>query len=482
MYRPDPSEYLRMTVGARGVERLCMFEIHRGDTRQTAMRGISVLWLLALAPLATAQPAGSRQVRDIERQRRFDELQQLQIDSRLRANEDIPANQRAMIDYGGYLTLQYFSIDDRNGDNHGLRQPELALYGRINLDAANEVFARVRGGYQDFNPGDKFTPRNDHWIDFDLERGYYRFDLAKYQGAYKGKTLPYNMTFQVGRDLVYWANGLTLGQVIDGGILDLSWRNLTLDLIAGVTPVRTVDFDVSRPNFDRSTRRGFYGGMLTWNPDTPDLGKHHPFIYALAQQDYNTYNFLVQGNLRTRFDYNSYYVGIGSTGSIGDHLLYGLEVAYEGGNTLSNSFSLSGLSIVPVKQSRNGIAAAAGDLRLDYLVNDKRNTRFSFEAVAASGDVNRGNSSTTFDGSKPRTRDKSFNGFGLINSGLAFAPEVSNLGFFRLGASTFPLPQTNPFRRMQVGVDYFLYEKLDRRGGFGERTNNRHYLGLEPDA
>jgi hypothetical protein len=450
--------------------------------KRSILTGALSLCSLGFVASATGQSnPGARQVQDVDRQRRFDELQQLQLDNRLRANQDVPLNQRALIDYGGYLTLQYFSIDDRAADNHGLFQPELVLYGRVNLDAANEVFARFRTGYQAFNSGDSFRGRGDEWINPDLERGYYRFDLAKYEGAYHGKTIPYNVTFQAGRDLVYWANGLTLGEVIDGGIADLTWRNLSLNLIAGVTPVRTVDIDTSRPNFDRSTRRGFFGGMLNWTPDTPDLGTHHPFVYAVSQRDFNTYDFLAQGNIRTRFDYNSYYLGVGSNGSLTDHLLYGVELTYEGGNTLSNSFAESGLSIVPVKQTRNRIEAYAGDVKLDYLFNDTHNSRLSFEALAASGEKNRGNSTTTFNGSAPGKRDHSFNAFGLVNSGLAFAPEVSNLGFLRVGASTYPLPEMKAFKRMQLGLDFFVYEKFNRSGAFIERTNNRHYLGVEPD-
>ena len=442
---------------------------------------LSIVWF-GLAGSAMAQPnMSARPIQDIDRQRRFDELEQLQLDNRLRANQDVPVGQRALIDFGGYVTLQYFSIDDRANDNHGLFQPDLVLYGRVNLDAANEVFVRLRTSYLDFNTGDSFRGRGNEWINPDVERGYYRFDLSKYEGAYHGKTIPYNVTFQVGRDLVYWANGLTMGEVIDGGIIDLSWHNLSLNLVAGVTPVRTVDFDTSRPNFDRSTRRGFYGGMLNWSPETPNFGTHHPFIYAITQQDNNTYNFLAQGNIRTRFDYNTFYIGTGSNGSLTDHLLYGLEVTYEGGNTLSNSFAVNGLSLVPIKQTRNDIQAAAADVKLDYLVNDKNNTRFSFEALAASGDSNRGNSSTTFNGSPPGKRDHAFNAFGLVNTGLAFSPEVSSLGFLRFGASTYPLADSSHFKKLQVGIDYFIYEKLRRDDAFIERTNNRHYLGVEPD-
>src|SRR5207248_4078043 len=62
---------------------------------------------------AAAQPAaGGASRQDIQRQERFNELQQLQVDTRLRANEDIPFNQRALIDFGGYVSVQYISLDD----------------------------------------------------------------------------------------------------------------------------------------------------------------------------------------------------------------------------------------------------------------------------------------------------------------------------------------------------------------------------------
>lgn len=418
-----------------------------------------------------------------QRQQRFDELQQLQVENRLRANTDIPPEQRALFDYGGYFSFEYLSFDDRSNNNHGLRQGDLVLYGRANLDAANEVFARGRLSYQDFNPGDQFEGSKQGWNAVQFERGYYRFDLAKYDEAYKGRTPPYDVTAQLGRDLVYWANGLVLGQVLDGGIFDLRYQNADLQLVAGVTMPQTVDFDTSRPAFAYNTHRGFYGAMLSYNLNTEHFGQHKPFVYFLSQHDYNTHDTLQQGNLTTHFDYNSYYVGFGSTGSLGGHLVYGAEMAFEGGNTLSNSYSLAGgLNLTPVPQTRNDIEAFAADYRLDYLLNDRRNTRLSAEVILATGDPDRGNSSATFAGNRPNTRDLGFNGFGLINTGLAFAPEVSNLLAFRVGASTYPLIDVPLFRRMQVGTDLFLYDKLRVNGAFDEQTTASRYLGWEPDV
>jgi hypothetical protein len=440
---------------------------------------------LIVTTAAWAQPGGgggaSRQ--DLQRQEKFNQLQQLGVDNRLRANEDIPFNQRALIDFGGYVSAQYISLDDNQHNNHGFWEPELDLYFRYNLDAANEFFVRGAVSYQDFNPGDSFEGRGDEWINPDVARGYYRFDLAKYEAAYHGKTLPYNVTFQAGRDLVYWADGLVLGSVLDGGIVDVSWHNLSVEFIAGVTPVRTVDFDTSRPSFDHNTRRGFYGALASYNVNTENLGNHKPFVYFVTQRDYNSHDSLDQGNIHTGFCYNSYYVGAGTTGNFGDHLLYGAEFAYEGGHTLSNSFRVNGFSLEQLQQTYDQIQAMAADFRIDYLLNDRRDTRFGAEVVLAGGDPDRQFTNTTFAGNTPHTHDNAFNAFGLINTGLAFAPEVSNLAAFRFGAATYPIPDADTFHRMQVGFDFFVYNKLQKDRAITEKTiNGKHYLGVEPDV
>src|SRR5213075_1664956 len=92
----------------------------------------------------------------------------------------------------------------------------------------------------------------------------------------------------------------------------------TLELLGGLTPRRTVDFDSSRPHFDDNTFRGFYGAMLSAR-----AGTHKPFIYFLSQQDYNHSYSSTLGLLTTRYNYNSWYIGVGSTGALTDRLAYG---------------------------------------------------------------------------------------------------------------------------------------------------------------
>jgi hypothetical protein len=385
--------------------------------------------------------------------------------------------QRSFIDYGGYATFGYLSADDNVDNNHVLRQYELVGYTRINFDGAHEIFLRGVLQYRDFNDGDSFDGFGDEFVDPEMDRWYYRFDLQRSQAAYHGRQIDYNVILQAGRDLAYWGNGLVLSTDLMGGQATFQWRGMDLLLLAGVTPVRTVDFDASRPSFDHNTKRGFYGAMLS-----KELSGHRPYVYGLVQRDYNDHDTLVTGPVTTESKYNSYYIGVGSTGPIGNRLLYGVEAVYEGGETESNSFEVGGPFISQVPQTTDDICAWAADVRLDYLFNDRRRSRISGEVILASGDDDRLNSSNTFGGNESGTNDNAFNAFGLLNTGLAFAPAVTNMMAFRVGGSTFPLPETGPLRRLQIGTDIFIFNKMLKDGAIDEVTADVRYLGWEPDV
>ncbi len=205
---------------------------------------------LAFASVAQAQSSAAKFERNLE---------QIREQTLVRANPDIPVDQRVTFDYGGYISFGYLSEQDNTSDFHGLRQSELVAYARANFDGAHEFFIRYRTGYRDFNQGDSFTGRGSEPIDGDLDTAYYKFDLgALHDAAYRGKEISNDLVVKVGQDLVYWGNGLTLSQTLQGAMIDATVGNLTLSMIAGETPVRTVDFDASRPAFDYNTLRGVY--------------------------------------------------------------------------------------------------------------------------------------------------------------------------------------------------------------------------------
>lgn len=453
--------------------------------RRVVVAGAVVFAACATCAAVNAQVGGNVASADaLQHEARLREFQQYQLDTRFKVNPDIPPGQRYYFDYGAFVQFNYLSLDDPENENHVLRETDFVPYARLNIDGAHEIFVRGRWGWRDFNDGDSFDGRGDEPVDGDVERGYYRFDYQRANAAYGNlgpdDTNDFQFIFQGGRDLAYWANGLVLGQTLDGVSVTLGNVNygMTLDAIAGITPVRTVDIDASRPNFDHNTRRGFFGGMVTF-----DAGNHRPFLYGLYQRDYNEDDGMDIGLIHTDFEYDSAYIGVGSAGALSDRLHYGVEFAYELGKSLSNSFRINpGGALVPIDQTEDDISAWAANVKLDYLVSDPNQTRLSAELTIASGDDDRGTTSSTFNGNTANTTDSAFNAFGLLNTGLAFAPDVSNIIALRGGLATIPMPDSGAFRRMQVGVDLFLFAKYDKNAPIDEITGDQRYLGWEPDV
>jgi len=404
------------------------------------------------------------------------QLEQIQREQRVLVNSAIPAGQRAFFDYGGYLGFSFFAIDDVEQKMHVLDQSDLVMYTRLNIDNVHEFFFRGRMSYRHFFTGGSFDGGGDETTWPTVEQAYYRFDLARYLGAYASKPTQNNVVFQGGREFVCWANGLVLAQTVDGATVELTAGNTSLLLLGGMTIDDTIDFDSSRPHFDDETRRGMYGAMLS-----TQVGRHRPFIYGMIERDYNDNDprtdYYTAPPVVTRYDYNSYYIGLGSNGNIGDRIAYGVEFVYEWGQGLSSSVDeLFG----PVPQEDEDISAYALDVRMDYLVGDAQRTKYTGEVILASGDDDRMNTSTTFGGNMRGTDDNAFNAWGLLNTGLAFAPVVSNIVSLRVGASTYPFSASS-LKRLQVGSDVLFFAKFDMDAPIDERTFNERFLGVEPD-
>ncbi len=434
------------------------------------MRGLVLGVTAAVMALSATAAWAQTNLERFERQ-----LEQIQRQTRAEADLSIPTDQRILFDYGGYLTFTLGAIDDTGQNTHILRQLDETSYLRINIDGAHEFYARVRNSYRDFNHGDDFDGNGDDYVETTLDRGYYRFDLRRYLAAYEGRTIDGNITVQAGRQLMHWANGLTLSEEIDGAVFTATANGLSLDLIVGQTRESITDFDSSRPEFDNSTKRGFYGAKLTF----AESENHQPFIYGLVQEDANDSDILLIGPTTTRFGYDSFYIGIGSNGSLSNNVTYGVELVYQGGQGLSNSFLAA--TGTPIVQTTEDITAWAIDFQINYLLRDENRTRFSGEILLASGDEDRLHTSDTFGGNATGTKDLAFNAFGLIDTGLAFSANPSNLIMVRGGVSTFPLPNSEMFGRLQIGSNIFIFNKLQQHAPIDEPTSGSGYLGFEAD-
>jgi hypothetical protein len=140
---------------------------------------------------------------------------------------------------------------------------------------------------------------------------------------------------------------------------------------------------------------------------------------VLVQRDYNDRDSFeldlpqppFTGDAAYAFDYDSYYVGGGAIGRLSDRMGYGVELAFQGGRTRSDLSSLAPLRgengtinrTDPPQQSTDSIAAAALDVRADYLFDGPARTRLSGEVVLATGDGDRNHTSNTVGGNQPGT-------------------------------------------------------------------------------
>jgi hypothetical protein len=442
-------------------------------------RTLTTITVLALCVATTSSFAQSAsQVQRFERR-----VEEIRRQTLLGVNESLTLEQRALFQYGGFTSFHFYAIDDENQNTHILRQTDASAYASLNLDNAHRFFLRGRATNDDFNSGDSFDDEGDSF-DTHLDIATWAFDLNHARAAAGDEPGDWNFQSTAGRQLAHWATGLTLSRVVDGASITLADDNLSLHALAGMTVEDSFDFDASRPNFDDDTKRLFIGARLAWQM-TPE---HRPFIYGMVQRDHNSEDFVNEPlgpsvkALPTFYHYDSFYLAAGSTGNLGDRLLYAVEAVYQGGDSLSDSFYVDGgNNFVSITQTEDDIEAFALDARLDYLFTDANRSRAELEIVLASGDTDRGHTSNTFNGNTPGTTDRAFNGFGLINTGLAFAPAVSNLVMVRGGLSTFPLPNSDIGRRLQIGTNVFVYHKLESHAPIEELTSNDSYLGSEVD-
>jgi len=127
----------------------------------------------------------------------------------------------------------------------------------------------------------------------------------------------------------------------------------------------------------------------------------------------------------------------------------------------------------------------AFDLLLEYFFDVPRHPKVTFEYLFGSGDGDRRLSSTsTIGGNLAGTNDRAFNAFGFRDTGLTFAPRVSNLHIFQFGVSGFPLEDFRLLRKMEIGSKVYFYAKDRSDGAISDimGTQGSTWVGWEWDV
>lgn len=438
--------------------------LHRGDRRAAIFTGLTALALLALPRASLAQMqlnTGQQQMSFIDRQRG------LARETEARMQENLPASQKIRVDYGGWYNNYFITFDDGIKSNRTLRQYEMRLWMSLNADRGiHEGYARMRVTYLDWNTGDNYTGNDDDLNGPNLERGWYQFDLTKALQLYEGFDSPLGVKFKIGRDLINTGTGYAISLPLDHVRLQTDLFNFETSMLYGRTPSSTPNIDTSRPVQDHSNRDFWiieerYKG---WD-------KHEPFVYIAWQEDHTRED---PPNLLQSYKYDSRYVGWGSTGELIDNLKYGTEWVVERGSSYGNQRFLHA----------NDIKAWAFDQRLDYYFRHKMKPVLSAEYMFASGEPTRlGSPTNAAGGVSHGYLDHSFVGFGYRDTGISYAPRLSNIHIWRVGGTFRPFPDVDVVRDMELGTDLYLFWKNRSVAAASDPVADEQsgYLGWEAD-
>lgn len=398
--------------------------------------------------------------------------QQRQIEEEIRQHldEKAPLTQRTEAEWGGFYNFFLFINDDGINSSRTYRRNDLRLWGRVGLhEGAHEFYARGLLTYEDYNTGDAPDGNDDDWWGPNLERGYYQFDLRNALWAYGRQRVDYNLKVKVGRDYTEWGTGYAIALPLDQVTLTGEFANFEVTGLIGKTPNSLPNIDTTRPLYDNSDR--CFGGV-----QVRYLGfeNHRPFFYWMKQNDKaNESRFYHPFPDFQDFSYDSEYFGFGSEGQLIKDLRYSTEWVIENGKSYGDRMFYR----------QNDIHAWAFDILLEYLPKWKLTPRFLFEYMFASGDPDRFGSPTNAIGGNTKGDDKSFVGFGYRDTGLAFAPRLSNINIWRLGASFYPFEEVQALEKLELGTDWFLYAKNHSEGAVSDPLagNASSYLGWEMD-
>ncbi len=392
---------------------------------------------------------------------------------RVRLDQQRPVSQTATLDGGGWFSFALFKYDDANAQRfRTLRKSELRLWAQANIADAHTGYIRALTGYEDWNAGDNPRGHGDDYIDPVIERAWYEADVAKIIGL---DTDSYGLKIRVGRQLMEIGTGLALSMPLDavraqGYVCDFNWL-----VFYGKDVPDWPNIDTSSAIHDRS-KREFFGAQLSYT----GLTNHEIFAYYLMNNDMSSEDEPNPVRRQAQdFGYDSQYIGAGSRGSILDpNLYYSLEVVGEVGR----NYSQLGTGAT----GQDEICAMALDVQVEYLFQQPMQPKVWFQYLHATGDSDRASDTTnTVGGNLLGTRDRAFNGFGFRDTGIAYAPDISNLNMFQVGGSLVPFEKHRWLKNMEVGTKVYFYSKANDDAPTGDSTitdTNSQWLGWEWDV
>jgi hypothetical protein len=272
---------------------------------------------------------------------------------------------------------------------------------------------------------------------------------------------------RLGRIYRRLGTGLVFNGTFDGMMTGWSLGPVTLNGFLGVIAHETDDMDQSRPQPDISVRY-FYSLNAEVN-----LGPVTPYFFFVIQRDGNPDVPTVP---LQKFDWNSEYWGVGARGNIlVPQLTFTGELVIETGRRFASL-------VTTTRESIHGWAfIGEAAYKLDHPISPQATFTYMF----ATGDSDRIFVPNTLLGNAAGTSDRTFTAFGYVPTGFLFNPILANLHIRRLAFAAQPIsPEGFGARQLDVGLEFFHYEKAKRGGGISDPFMNLNHtnVGWEIDA
>lgn len=420
-----------------------------------------LLWVGVLIPLGIAP--GFAAAQDLDGVRIYQE------ELRVRLDQQIPSLREVGYDAGGWFNFAFYHFDDDpSRRQRSLSQYELRGWASVNAYGVHSAYVRGLLRWNDWANDDNPTTWRENEFDEVVERAWYKFDLGRAIANQTGQTPDISPSVTVGRQHVELGTGLALSHALDAVRFDVDIRDLRFTALLGQT-IRDWPGLMHDSILDSHNERCLYGFQLQYNYK----GQHRPFVYYYKTIDHTS---PAVASAVQRYDYSPEYLGVGSEGNLFlPDLTYKTELVAEWGKGYPCT----------TWSSQENICAMAYDLQLEYVFDEvQTDPRLFLEYLYASGDSDRQVAGVIAGGNQAGTRDEAFTALGFRDTGVAFAPRVSNLHMLQIGARCFPLENKPLCDRLEIGTMAYFYMKDKGSGGMSDpsATVDATWAGWEWDA
>lgn len=357
----------------------------------------------------------------------------------------IPAKPTVTYDWGGWLTTTRYTFEEFDRTDtladaiEGATMADVRLWTKVFMPNGNTVYVRVKNQFSTTDWGGVMAAREET----DNDGPHVDMAYITLPGG-DGKSV------KVGRQYFRLGRGLVLSNVLDGIKVKKHFIRSTIEAYYARTKPHDNNVDTSVPGWDLGSERHFYGFSSNYRLNA---GREW-YTYFLWEEDKSKEK---PENPDQAYDYDAFYLGIGTRGSFTKTITYWGEMVRQKGEA-----PVSGTN------TTTRIDASAFTLGARWLPQIDKHPTLTLELLQGSGDTDRGSVTNAFGGKQTGTTDNNFLHFSAAGLGNAFSPRLSNLRSSRITLTVKPLEGKGRWDDLMISLVRSRYRKVRSLGAISE--------------